>query len=301
MKPIAGLLTSLGALCATVPLAAQTAPPAEESSSDIVVTGRTEPPPRREVFEQALEVSRVDPGRMYDEALPRFTAPLCPAVSGLSDALADEIVARIRANAARVEVPLARPRCAANLLVAFAEDGRSVLADLQRRHPKVFGLLDEAERGELTAEATPVRVWNVVETRWANGAPLPTWRGKPQVPSARGQANRLLLPTRKDIDFALVVFDREAVLGMSAVQLADYATMRGLSYTRPASGDGPMATILALFEHEEDRGPAELTSFDLGYLRSVYFWDADAPVPAVGRLLSVRRRARTAGEETPEP
>ena len=120
-------------------------------------------------------------------------------------------------------------------------------------------------------------------------------------PSVRGRVNRMFLPTRKDIDFALIVYDREAVLGMTVVQLADYATMRGLSHTRPASGEQPMATILALFDEQDivdpiDRGPDELTSFDRGYLRSVYFWKPENSVPAVGRLLGVRRRAGQSSE-----
>src|SRR5690349_12629095 len=123
------------ALLAALPAAAQTEPAPE--SNEIVVTGDTEPPTRREVFDQALEVSRVDPGRMYEESLARLAAPLCPRVIGLDDDLAGEMVERIRANAARVNVPLARGRCAANLLVAFADDGQMLLDELASRHPKV--------------------------------------------------------------------------------------------------------------------------------------------------------------------
>jgi len=289
------------ALGTAVPAAAQ-ADPAPVESDAIVVTGETEPPPRREVFDQALELSRVDPGRMYEEALARLTAPLCLEVTGLDDELADELATRIRANAERLALKLARGRCAPNLVVAFVDDGRELIAGLADRHPRMFELLGESERDEILADEAPVRVWNVVETRWANGAPLAYRRGKQQRPSVRGRVNRMLLPTRKDIDFALVVYDLDAVVGMTVVQLADYATMRGLSHTRPASGDQPMATILALFDEADllspdERGPAELTSFDLGYLRSVYFWKPEYSVPAVGRLLSVRRRAGDAMEE----
>ena len=156
----------------------------------------------------------------------------------------------------------------------------------------------------MLADDAPVRVWNVVETKWSNGAPLSYRRGKPEIPNLSGRRG-MFLPTRKDIDFALIVYDREAVLGMSTLQLADYATMRGLSHTRPASGEQSMATILALFDGQSDlepaeREPAELTSFDLGYLRSVYFWRPERSVPAVGRLLGVRRRAGNAMEQATE-
>jgi hypothetical protein len=297
----------LVAILAALPSAAQAEPAPEPSESDdtIVVTGDTEPPTRREVFDQALEVSRVDPGRMYEEALARLTAPLCAEVVGLEHALAGEMLARIRANAEQLELRLARGRCAPNLLVVFAEDGEELLTRLADRHPRMFSLVDDAERGEIFADAAPVRVWNVVETKWASGAPLPLRHGKPVLPSVRGRTGQMLLPTRRDIDFALIVYDRDAVLGMTAVQLADYATMRGLAYTRPASGAQPMTTILALFNDGDivdpvDRQPAELTSFDRGYLRSVYFWRPDRSVPAVGRLLGVRRRAGDTTGESPE-
>ncbi len=292
------------AMLGAVPAAAQTEPATSQSAPDntIVVTGDTEPPTRREVFDQALEISRVDPGRMYEESLARLTAPLCAEVVGLGDDLAEEMVARIRANAEQLKLRLARGRCSPNLLVAFAEDSHELFNELADRHPRVFDLLDESERGEILADGAPVRVWNVVETKWANGAPIPWRHGRQELPAVRGRVNQMLLPTRKDIDFALVVYDREAVLGMTTVQLADYATMRGLSYTRPASGGQPMTTILALFDDQDvvdpvDREPAELTSFDRGYLQSVYFWRPDRSVPAVGRLLGVRRRAGEAAEE----
>ena len=295
-------LLAIGAFSA-LPASAQGQPaPPHDPGAPIVVTGETGPPPRREVFEQALEVSRLDPGKMYDEALARLTAPLCADVVGLDDELAGEMVARIRANAEQLKLRLARGRCAPNLLVAFADDGRELLAELADRHPRMFDLLTEEERGELLAETVPVRVWNVVETKWSNGAPLSYRRGKPELPNLSGRRG-MFLPTRKDIDFALIVYDREAVLGMSTLQLADYATMRGLSHTRPVAGTQPMATILALFDEQSDlepaeREPAELTSFDVGYLRSVYFWRPERSVTSVGRLLGVRRRAGNAMEET---
>jgi hypothetical protein len=75
---------------------------------------------------------------------------------------------------------------------------------------------------------------------------------------------------------------------MTLVQLADYATMRGLSHTRPASGNEPMATILALFEDDRS-SPSELTEFDVGYLESLYHWRPDQR--AMTRFLSVGKRA----------
>jgi hypothetical protein len=101
--------------------------------------------------------------------------------------------------------------------------------------------------------------------------------------------DRGFMPERKDIVFSVVAFERDAVIGMSLTQLADYATMRGLTHTRPAGGSEPMATILALFA-DDTREPNELTDFDVGYLRSLYWWKPN--LSAASQLLGVRSRAR---------
>lgn len=272
--------------------------PVEPSENTIVVTGSADGPSREEVYDQALDLSRVNSryGYVYEHALARFEKPVCPGVAGLKDAAASELVERIRANAARFKIRLAKGSCAPNLVVAFVEDGQTYVADLERKYPRIFSLVEERERAELLGGPGPVRVLSNVVPRMANGAPVRRWKGKWRVPTRKGMADRVMLPSRTDIDSAVVVFDREAVVGMSVTQLADYATMRGLSHTRPASGDESLSTILGLFA-DDSRSPEELTSFDIGYLKSLYWWKAN--VPAVDKLLGVRKRAREAREEEP--
>ena len=294
-------IVALAALASTTPASAQgdTAAPPPTDGNTIIVNGNAAPPGRSEVYDQARDLTRMEgrTSRLYNEALPRFAAPLCPQVLGLKQDSADTIAARIRANAQGLKLRLAdRRHCSPNLIVAFVDDGRSLIAGLERSHPQAFSLVPEAERSELLTAASPVRVWSSVEPKKANGAPLPRYRGKIAVPGVWGQMNRWLLSTRTDINTALVVFDREAVLGMTLTQLADYATMRGLTHTHDARADEDMETILALFA-QEGRSPDALTSFDVGYLRSVYL--ADASLPAVNRLLNVRQEALKARDEEP--
>jgi len=287
MKRSATLLAAIAGLCTAAPGSAE--PADEQGENTIVVTGRTAPPTRDEVYEQARELSRVERFELDEEPLARLGRPLCPGVMGLKRASAEAMIDRIRANAERLDVKLARPNCAANLIVAFVEDGRPVLSKVADARRNSFCTLPEAEQAELLADDTPVRVWNqiavvgptahVANCRWDR-------------PSASHAA--MLLPFRKDIVSTLIVFDRDAVADMTVVQLADYATMRGLSHTRPAAGDEAMPTILALFS-EDGPPPDELTSFDVGYLRSLYWWVPNTR--ASGTLLRVRDRARSAAEE----
>ena len=145
---------AIGLLCTAASANAQSALPPETGESDdaIVVTGETEQPARKEVYEQARELSRVGRYQLYEEALPRFEAPLCPGVFGLRDDYAAEIVARIRANAARLEIATDAEGCTPNLLVAFMDDGRSFLSDFERRHPRMFRMVSSLERDELLHE-----------------------------------------------------------------------------------------------------------------------------------------------------
>jgi hypothetical protein len=209
-------------------------------------------------------------------------------VSGLRTDYAEAMVDRMRESIARLKVPLAQDGCSPNLVVAFEEDGRSLLSDLQRDRPGLFRLVSQSEQAEMLADKAPVRVWNNIAKRWTGGGAPPRDEDKASV---WGQLDRTTMPWSFDIVGALVVFDRRAVEGMTLTQLADYATMRGLSHTRPASGSQPMATILSLFDGD-GAGPGELTDFDVGYLRSLYSWRPSAS--AAHKLLDVQRWTRKA-------
>jgi hypothetical protein len=275
--------------------AAQPVPPDNGGTADdeIVVTGKATPPTRREVYEQALALSRAS--RKYDENLARFQVPVCPGVVGFKSQAADIILDRIRSNASRVGVKLAKGKCSPNLIVAIADDGRTLLSNLARTRPQIFSLISAPERAEMLSGTAPVRVWNNIVTLRDDGMPIErSADGKEMLPSVWGYTNRWFVKFHRDIVAALVVFNREDILGMTYVQLADYATMRGLTHTRAADGDEVMPTILALFARD-DRAIPELTSFDIGYLRSLY-WEA-ATEPAATKLLRMRKTSAKAQKE----
>jgi hypothetical protein len=286
----------LSAMTVASPCMGQSQPPKDNSKhgDDIVVTGK-KAPSRREVFEQARRLSVAS--RDYNEALARFVAPVCPGVIGFRTDAAELIVDRIRQNAARLGVRLAPSECTPNLVVAVADDGRASLVQLARENPRKFAFVaTPEERIALLRDEGPVRVWSNILTMSAPdqddtcdpshepAALVPHEHGKEVLPTVWGQTCRWFLPFQRDIASAVVVFDRNAVIGMTLVQLADYATMRGLTHTRPATGSEPTGTILALFA-DGGRGTPELTGFDIAYLRSLYRETAD--LPAVTKLLEV--------------
>lgn len=262
-------------------------------TDDIVVTGRQEAAPGKgDVSRQARAITR--PQNVYDLPLARFEDRLCPGVMGLRTDYAMMVVDRIREHAERLKMWLAKDDgdCSPNFIVAFVKDGKGQINELQRNHGYLFDGLQPHERKELLAEDGPVRVWTSTATRTRDGMPIPEAEGlvNPPVVQMAMAHSKIYLTTREDITSVMVVYDLDQIRGKSLVQLADYATMRGLARTRPVDGDGqPMDTILALFDQAAPP-PAEMTTFDRAYLGALY--DNIPNMPGVTKILGVNRQLR---------
>jgi hypothetical protein len=265
----------------------------EKGGEDIVVTGRAEEPPtRREVSRQARAITR--PQNVYDLPLARFEDRLCPGVLGLKAEYAALLIDRIRYHAQRLDMWLTEDdgTCTPNLILAFVDDGQAELAALQDAHGYLFQDLPTHERRALLAEEGPVRVWTTTATRTRDGMPIARRESltDPPVVQMAMAHSKIYLTTREDITQVVVLFDRKGTLGKTLVQLADYATMRGLARTRPVEADGqPLDTILALFD-AGSTPPAEMTEFDRAYLGALY--DGLANMPGVTKVLGVNRQLR---------
>lgn len=285
---------ALTAACLTPLTAAAQAEQSAETELDagdssIVVTGDRERPAQREVSRQAREISDIT-SDIYDRPLPRIEDRLCPGVLGLRRDAAELMVDRIRWNAEQLNMWLADDTdCSPNLIIAFVEDGKQQIADLQDRQPWLFQSMTIPERKALLEETGPVRVWTTAQMRTRDGMPIPRRESLDVPPTVQMWMahSKIYLTIREDITQVVVLFDRDGVRGKSVIQLADYATMRSFARTKPATGDAPLDTILALFDPDSD-GPTGLTEFDQAYLRSVY--DSIPNLPAASKLLGVNRQ-----------
>ena len=290
MRPTAFVGYLIGLFLLAWPAQAQDARRSSAGERDIVVTGRAEAETTaREVSRQARAVTR--PQNMYDGPLARFEDRLCPGILGLKEDFAALMIDRIRYNAEALDIWMASEEgCTPNLIVAFVKDGQGELAGLQRRHGYLFESLPVAEREDLLAEAGPVRVWTTTVMRSRDGMEMSQRQGltDPPVVSMWSAHSKIYLPVREDITQVVVVFDVEGVAGKSLVQLADYATMRGLARTRPVEDDPAMDTILTLFH--SDAPPAAMTRFDRAYLAALY--DSIPNLPGITKLLGVNRQLR---------
>jgi len=260
--------------------------PVAAGADAIVVTGDRPPLDRREVTRQARAISR--DGDVWHTPLARFEDRACPGVFGLRQDTAELVVGRFRMIAEDLNIPLApEGQCQPNIIVAFVEDGRASLAEVNRKTRQISEVLSVNESRELLEEPGPVRVFSVVETRTASGMPVPRRRDMVNIPVARQEGGQSLITTttRQDIVKVVVLFDREAVKGKTVHQLADYAVMRAFARTRDAEGERAPDSILGLFD-EGNPAPAEgLTEFDRAFLATLY--EGVPHIKGINKLLRV--------------
>ena len=217
-----------------------------------------------------------------EEPLPRFEDALCPGVVGLKRDAAEAMVGLLRANAEMLGLRMAdNGDCEANFVVAFVDDGQAFLSRLEDRSSYIFAEMSRDERVALLAAPGPVHAVLRVRARSRDGMPISRRENLTDLPqTAMWMAHsKIYSATRNDILSAMILFDRDAIRGMSLTQLADYATFRGLAHKLPdtaAAGDG---SILALFDGAAAR-PDGLTAFDKAYLGQLYTGLANLPAPA---------------------
>jgi hypothetical protein len=294
----ARLLAGLAcALLLAAPALAQQEQADAPANGDIVVTGTVEQPTSSEVTAQARAITA--PTGLRHEPLPRFEGRLCPGVFGLKGDFAGLMIDRLRYNAERLDLWLTEDdgTCRPNFIVAFVDDGQAALEQIEHNSGWLFQSLSNTERRELLAEDGPVRVWTTVQTRTRDGMPVQRRENltDPPVVATWMAHSKIYLAIREDITQVIVLFDKRDVKGKTLVQLADYATMRGLARTRPVDGNGQaMDTILALFD--PDASPAdEMTAFDRAYLAAVY--DNIPNIPGITKVLGVNRQLRLQAEQ----
>jgi hypothetical protein len=273
---------------------------ASDQSRDIVVTGQAQTP--ADVRKQAGAITQ-NVGEKYKVPLAQFQEPVCPGIVGMPASIAEVMIARIRSNAEVVGIPVAREgKCEANILVFFVVNGQQTIRELQNRRSDLFRSISTHDLTKLASELGPVHAWVNTITRSRHGDELrgdETELGNPPTLYVANSHSHMWLASRIDIASSVVMLDMKAVVGMSAVQLADYATMRTFAQTRPAIGGTKVGTILSLFD-EGSAKPMEMTDFDIAYLRAIYH--SASNINAVSKLGHIdgelrKQRAQREAEE----
>jgi hypothetical protein len=253
-------------------LSAQTShaePPPAEGPTIIVRPPPTEAERKAELRDFTREVIR--PPRMR-QPLAKFFYPVCVEVRGLAPEDGEVIAERIRENADALGVGANRkPDCVPTVRVAFMAPAAGPAERwLDADSPQLAHLVSY-QRERVLTESGPVRAWNKVAVRDADGRAF-----RPQFGDQRRFPTFSLFEPLSTTDpivtteiiAAAVLISRDAADGMTLGQLADYATVRTLLGTGAPEGTVPAPTILTLFS--DPAPPAGLTDFDRALVRELY-------------------------------
>lgn len=281
---------------ASVALAQESAAPTTGEVGDIpqiIVPGDLDESARKKAINHFIRSVMRAPKGQY----ARFNAPICPSVIGFSDKVEALIEARIREVSEAAGIELAGEKCKPNLHLMTVEDGRETIRRLRSRRTGAFGQMLPAYQEAIARGNGPVFNWHAV-------FPISTDDGRnraalgtgyvPDVVSDPGRAgisllsengfnagmtnvkSRLLQPVKQDITHGFVLIESKALLGLSPIQIADFAAMRGLLSANPESEDlGPVSTIMTLFDDADDEQLPGLTEWDLALLAALYKAPAD--------------------------
>ena len=266
------------ALAMAAPAHAQRTPPAapaqDQAGQDVVVTGTADREQEIRDFVGALTGQVPMTGQ-----LARFEEAICPGVYGLSDQLKGVIAARMRRVAAEVGLRVADQGCRPNLLLMVTRDKVTFLRRLASRYPQFFDEEENSPR-RVTAQPGPVAAWHATIALNADGQPISVQGGFGVNRTTRSQS-RVTAPARPAFVAAAIVVESGALVGLSAIQLADYALMRGLARTDPHDlpPNSPPTILSAIEAPMGSAVPITITRWDLGFLRGLYATPSNLRAP----------------------
>ena len=210
-----------------------------------------------------------NPEQESDEPLARFTDAVCVGAAGLPVGAAQAVVDRVTEVALSVGLRTGGSGCYPNIMVVFTDDPKEAMRTLRRNRSGAVNGQTRAAIARIIDEPGSARSWIEVETRSRDGEKLQLAPNQPAILNISSQS-RLVSPLRRDIVSATVLIERSAIGNRSLRQIADYAAVRALSGARGHSGL-EASSILSTFTPEgDDQAPAEMTSFDRGYLHGLY-------------------------------
>lgn len=219
--------------------------------------------------------------------IPRFHRKLCLIVGGVSAELANAFGTRIIENAQLAGVPVEMGDCKPNALVVFTDNSRADLVQIRKKNRWMFGNLPRSQFDRMMASRDEVFVWQATQPMGLTGMAFDIEnREFPENRSTVDGGGRLSNTFKIDVATSVVVIDKTALDGKSAMQVADYASMRLLAPTAEVASlsEGEPATIMTLFR-DPASAPPELSPFDIAFLRGVYDIPPNAPSSSVyGRI-----------------
>jgi len=219
-------------------------------------------------------------GGKFNGQYARFNTKICPKAYGFSDENGQIIQSRIRSVAGAAKIPLDKADCTPNLFVVVVDDGPDVIAFLRKKKHRIFGEMQIYERNKLQNDSGPVYGWQTILTTPPftgasaenNGADFTDSVNVSGGSSISG-ASLITVPSQRNMSASFVLIRRDALVGLTTTQIADFAAVRGLTASESKNVNFESAeSILSLFNEgsEELARPANASLWDVALLNALY-------------------------------
>ncbi|WP_430427808.1 hypothetical protein [Parasphingorhabdus sp.] len=286
MKIKQNILMTMGATIAGLtflpaPSLATLTDPASSDDDIVVIGGKTTKAAIAEFIQTTIATPK---GGRHQGQYARFANPICPKVVGLSAANIDQVEKRMRGVALAADMKVAAEGCDPNVFVMVVADGNEAVSMLRKKKSRVFGGLSHPERARIAASGGPAYSWKRIqagsaETRALQNSDetriLPVDSiSKSEVPMMNSNVkSRIKRTVQQSMTHSFLLLEKDALVDLTTVQIADYAAMRSYIDTRD-SGDqtAPRYSILSLFDDAGANAatPVSASEMDLVLLSSLY-------------------------------
>lgn len=251
-------------------------------NSDIVVTA---PKSVKKIIARFIDSAMATPtGGKHAGQFARFSGAICPSVKGLSEQNNLQIEERIRNVALASDIAVGRENCAPNVHVNIVADGAEALSLIRKKRSDMFDSVPLYKRDLIAKSGGPAYSWKRLDTvsaeanvvqRPDNVTELPSDEpDKTYVPALYSNVkSRIKKTVKQQITRSFLLIEKDALVGLTTVQIADFAAMRSLiDSEQSTNSDTPSYSILSLFNdgNGPDDAPQSVSEMDLALLSSLY-------------------------------
>ena len=239
------------------------------------VEGVTVQAPKIEPEKLPEKVSRfvaAHSARARTDHVSRWATAICPETYGLAAEMNAFVSARVKAVAASVGAPAARPGtvCETNVLIVFTATPQALMDDVREHHQRMLGFHYFAQAKRLATVTRPIQGWYMTGSGGKHQEPELDDEFAPMPGGAAG--SRLTDGLTSKFVAALIVIDSTKAAGHEIGAVADDVAMLSLAHSTPAKSCSELPTILDLLSPTcpANADPPGLTPYDLAYLKGLY-------------------------------
>ena len=216
------------------------------------------------------------------EAPTRWVTPVCPVVTGMTEAQAEYVLVRLFQVAKDAGAPMVEDGvCEPNLYIVATADPEGLVKAWGRREPHIFSDAPAEEVRKFQETPRAVRAWyntRLDRLTTASDSPFEGLEGLPRNIAVAHHAVDTRLHSNSPYVLAseIMVVDSTQAAGVKVGALADYLAMAALAQRKTDASSGDARSILSLFDTAAGASrPEGLTARDKAFLHALYHTDLE--------------------------